>query len=127
MAMFDSLKSLAGLAGVMKDLPRMKRRMEEVKRQLVDRRVIGESGGGAVRVTADGTLRVHRIEIDPAIAASLASAHADSSRAMIERLLIEAVNGALDQSRATAERELTAVAEELGIPLPAGALSGLVS
>ena len=47
--MFGSLKDLAGLAGMMKDLPRMQARLAEVKEHLADLKVSAEGGGGAVR------------------------------------------------------------------------------
>lgn len=43
--MFDNLKGMAGLAGIMKDLPRLKQKMEEVKHRLGEIIVEAETGG----------------------------------------------------------------------------------
>jgi len=122
--MFESLKGMAGLAGLMKDLPRIKRRMEEARQRLGACLVTGEAGGGAVRVHADGAMRVHRIEIDRALLAGLVEGNGERDHQAAEQLLADAVNEALRQSRRTAELEIAAAAEELDIPIPAGALSG---
>ena len=37
--MLNNLKSMAGLAGLLKDLPRIKARMEELKQSLADQTV----------------------------------------------------------------------------------------
>ena len=58
--MFGGLKDLAGLAGMMKDLPKMQARLAEVKEHLADVKVCAEGGGGAVRVIANGTSKSNR-------------------------------------------------------------------
>jgi DNA-binding protein YbaB len=40
------MKDLAGLAGMMKDLPKMQARLAEVKNHLADLKVCAEGGGG---------------------------------------------------------------------------------
>ena len=47
--MFDSLKGMAGMAGLMRDLPKLKARMQRVKEDLNRITVTAETGGGAVR------------------------------------------------------------------------------
>ena len=124
--MFDNLKNLAGLAGMMKDLPRMKARFEEVKRELESKAVTAESGGGAVRATATGSLRIVSIEVEPALLKGLVDLEQEEDRAMASDLITAAVNAALTKARELAERELAAAANELGIPLPAGGLGGML-
>jgi hypothetical protein len=50
--MFDNLKGLGSLAGIMKDLPKMKAALEDAKARLADLTVEAETAGGAVRVAA---------------------------------------------------------------------------
>ncbi len=124
--MLNNLKSMAGLAGLLKDLPKIKTRMKELKVSLAERTVTGEAGGGAVRVTATGLLRVASIDLDHAL---LSGFNADADRdqkAMAEDLIADAVNNALQEARAMAEREAAGVADELGLPLPPGGLGGLI-
>ena len=125
--MFDNLKGMAGLAGMMKDLPRIKAKIDEVKSTLGHLSVEAETGGGAVRATANGRLEVTGIRIDPAIFGALIDGGAESDRAMAEDLITGAVNAALAKAREAAEQEFAAAAQELGVPLPPGGLGGLMS
>lgn len=124
--MFDSLKNLAGLAGIMKDMPRIKRQLEEIKQKLGKQTVTAERGGGAVRATVTGLMQVVSIETEPALLAGLVKSGSENDRAAAQDLIVEALNAALELARAQAEREFNAAAAELGLPLPPGALNGLL-
>ena len=124
--MLDNLKSMANVAGLLKDLPKIKQRMVALKDQLGRQTVTGETGGGAVRVTATGLLRVVSIEVDPAMLAGLVDATDPQDKAIAEDLIAGAVNTALRNARELAEKEAAAVAGELGLPFPTGGLGGLV-
>lgn len=124
--MFDSLKNLAGLAGIMKDMPRIKRRLEEIKQKLGRQTVTAERGGGVVRATVTGLMQVVSIEAEPALLAGLVKSGSENDRAAAQDLIVEALNAALELARALAEREFNAAAAELGLPLPPGALNGLL-
>ena|SRR5687768_9218507 len=125
--MFEGLKNMAGMAGLMRDLPKIKARMDQVKQDLSNITVEAETGGGAVRVTANGQLRIIGLQVDqPLISALVDSSNADD-RAMAEDLIIGAVNAALEKSRQRAEQELAAVAQDLNLPLPPGGLGGLMT
>ncbi len=125
--MFDNLKGMAGIAGLMKDLPRIKEAMEEVKANLRDLRVDAETGGGAVRAVASGDLQIVSINIDAAMLGGLVDPEADGDRALAQELIVGAVNAALRKAREAAEQEFSSKANELGMPIPAGGLGGLLS
>ena len=125
--MLDNLKSMAGLAGLLKDLPKIKERMSALKEQLDQQTTVGETGGGAVRVTATGLMRVVSIEVDPALLAGLVDSTDPQDKAMAEDLITGAVNTALRNARDMAEKEAAAVAGELGLPMPPGGLAGFMS
>ena len=125
--MFDNLKGMAGLAGIMKDLPKIKAKMEEVKQRLGELTVDAETGGGAVRATANGQLRLVSLHIDQAILSGFVDAANPDDRIIAEELIIGAVNTALEKARELAEQEMSGAAGELGLPLPPGGLSGLIS
>ncbi len=124
--MFD-LKGLAGMAGLMKDLPRLKARMEEMKRRLADLSCEAETGGGAVRVTVNGQLQVVSLQVDQVLLAGLVDPGNADDRAMAEDLVAGAVNSAIEKARQMAEQEFASVARELGLPLPPGVLGGLLT
>ncbi len=125
--MFDNLKGMADVAGLLKDLPRIKAKFEEVKQNLGEKNVTSETGGGAVSVTANGLMKIVSIEIDPALMSGLADASNPDDKVIAEDLIAGAVNAALTKARELAEGEMAEAAGELGIPLPAGGLGGLIS
>lgn len=124
--MFDSLKGMAGMAGIMRDLPKLKARMERVKDDLNQIQVTAETGGGAVRATANGQLRLIRIEVDQPLMAGLVDSSNRDDRAMAEDLIVGAVNAAMEKARERAEKEFAAAAQDLNLPIPAGGLGGLL-
>ncbi|MCH6551056.1 MAG: YbaB/EbfC family nucleoid-associated protein [Planctomycetes bacterium] len=125
--MLEGFKGMAGLAGILKDLPKIKARMEQVKQRLGEMTVSAETGGGAVRVTANGQLRVISLDIDQTLLGGLVDAANPDDHALAEELIAGAVNTALEKAREMAQRELAAAAGELGLPVPPGGLGGLFS
>ena len=125
--MFENLKGLGSLAGIMKDLPKMKEKMEQVKARLAEITVDAETGGGAVRATANAQLRLLSLTIDQALLSGLVDSTNPDDRAMAEDLVVGAVNAALEKAREAAEQEMKAAAGEMGLPIPPGGLEGLLS
>jgi DNA-binding protein YbaB len=109
--MFEGLKGMAGMASLMKDLPKMQQRMEEVKRSLADLRVEASSAGNRVRVVATGAMEIVQVDIDPGGGEDLGP------------LVRETVNTALEMARQEGARQLAEAAAELGLPMPPGGLS----
>ena len=125
--MFDQLKAMKELGGLMKDLPKMKARMEEVKARLEATEVEAETGGGAVRAKVTAAMKVVSIDIDPAMMGALVDPSSESDRGLAADLVTGAVNAALTKARAAAEAEIQRAASEFNLPIPAGTLSGLMS
>jgi hypothetical protein len=123
--MFEALKGMAGLTGIMKDLPRIKQRMEEVKAELAERTVEATAGGGAVVAVADGRLRIREVRIDPAMLGAIADAGDEGDRQLAEDLVAGAVNAALEKAQEMITTRLGDVAKELGLPIPDG-IAGLL-
>jgi DNA-binding protein YbaB len=124
--MFDNLKGMASAASLLKDLPKLKAQMETIKARLGEVMVEAETGGGAVRVVANGKLRVISINLDEAMLAGLVGGTSPDDRAMAEDLISGAVNAALTKAREAAEAEVRRAASELGLPIPPAALDGLM-
>ncbi|HWB19471.1 MAG TPA: YbaB/EbfC family nucleoid-associated protein [Phycisphaerales bacterium] len=126
--MFDSLKSMASLAGLMKDMPRIKAKFEHVKAELAETTVKAEEGGGAVSVTANGAMQILSVEVHPILLASLVNANAGGNDlGYAQNLIRDCVNAALLKSRQAAERAIAQAADDLGIQLPTSMVSGLLS
>jgi hypothetical protein len=81
----------------------VQRRMAEAQAGLAAKTVDAESGGGLVRVTANGRGEIVRLHLDPQCV------DARDVR-MLEDLVVAATNKALGEARALAERELGALA-----------------
>jgi DNA-binding protein YbaB len=125
--MFENLKGMAGVAGLLKDLPRIKQKLAETKERLGGMTVDAETGGGAVRVTANGLLKIVSVEVDAPLLSGLVDPALEQDRAIAEDLIAGAVNTALQKARELAEQEMGAAAGELGLPMPPGGLGGLIS
>ena len=125
--MIDSLKNMAGLAGLMKDLPKIKAKMAEVREQLGELIVEAETGGGAVRAKANGLLRVVAVDVDQALLSGLVDSANPDDRAMAQDLIMGAVNAALTKAREAAEQQMAEAAGEMGLPMPPGGLGSLMT
>ncbi|MCP4837542.1 MAG: YbaB/EbfC family nucleoid-associated protein [Phycisphaera sp.] len=124
--MFDALKGMAGLGNLMKDLPRVKERLERAKGELADMTVEAEVGGGAVVAIADGSMRIREVRIDPAMMGVLVDGDGEQDRSMAQDLVASAVNAALSRAQDMISTHLQEAAAELGLPLPPGGLPGLL-
>lgn len=125
--MFEQFKGMAVMAGLMKDLPRIRARLDALRRELGEARLTGESGGGAVRVTADGLMRIVGVDVDPERLARLVDPGDPADAALAGELIAEAVNAALARARQRVDSELSDAATELGLPIPPGILGKLLS
>lgn len=108
--MFEGLKNMGAMASLMKDLPAMQARMEEVRASLSDLRVSSGAGAGAVQVTVGGDMVVHDVKIN--------AAAADGQD--LEVLVAMAVNDAIGLAQSAARERLSQAAADMGIPLPPG-------
>lgn len=62
--MFEGLKGLGDMAGMMKKVMEMKNRMEEIKEALGKEHVEGSAAGGMVRVQMSGKMEVLDLKIE---------------------------------------------------------------
>lgn len=124
--MFEGLKNMAGLAGIMKDMPRIKQKLEDVKAKLARMELTAETGGGTVKAIVNGRMRVVAVHVDPAMMAGLVDASSDADRALAEELIAGAVNAGLEKAQQQAAEEFQAAAQELGLPMPPGGLAGVM-
>lgn len=124
--MFDAFKNFGAMAGLVKDLPRIKARMEDVRRRAESTRVAASSGGGAVTVVATGRMRIESIVIEPALFAAFAPRGDAEDRAIAADLVREAVNGALEAAQMRTAEMLAEAARDLNLPISAEELKGLL-
>jgi DNA-binding YbaB/EbfC family protein len=102
------------LASLFAKAQEAQKRLAEVQRDLAHRRIEASSGGGMVRATVTGALRVLEIEIEPSL-------FAGGDREMLQDLTAAAVNAALARAQEVAQQELQRASLALGLPTGAPA------
>jgi DNA-binding YbaB/EbfC family protein len=84
----------------------MQGRIGELQKELAARRFDASSGGGMVKATVSGALRVLAIEIEPSLLDS-------GDRAMLQDLVAAAVNAALTQAEQSVQQELARMQQSM--------------
>lgn len=103
----DKLPGMGDMAGMLKQLRQMQGELAKAQKQLARETVTAEAGKGAVKITVTGDQRVTELHIDPELLSS-----GDAKR--LSKLLQEAFNKALDDSREMAKKRLGPLASGLG-------------
>lgn len=99
-----------GLGNLLKQAQKMQEEMKAAQERLAQEEVIGESGGGMVKVTINGQYQASRVEIDPSLLSD--------DKEMLEDLITAAFNAATQR---VGEKMKENVAElTAGLPLPPG-------
>lgn len=123
-SVFDKLKAMGAVAGLLKD----KEKVREIGARIRDRaeqtRASGEAGGGAVRVTVDGRMRVLEVELTPALVAGMAAD--EQTRELAGNLVAEAVNAANATAQVMMKTVIEKEARELGLGDLGEQLGGLL-
>ncbi len=114
--MFDQMKNLKQLAGLLGNTSELRERFEQMQRELESKTVTADAGAGAVRVTANGKMRITAVELDPAMIAVLAGEGEQADREMIEQLVLSATNEALERAQELVRQELTQATGGLNLP-----------
>ncbi len=85
--------------GMMAQIQKLQKQMEEAQAQLAIETVTATAGGGAIKVTMTGDQKCKAVEISPDLLK-------DADAEMLQDLVLSAVNMALDQSRELAEKKM---------------------
>lgn len=89
---FNRGPAMGGQAGMMQQLQRMQKQMEEAQAKLAEETVTVTTGGGAIKVVMTGDQKCKSVEISPEFLK-------DADAEMLQDMVLSAVNMALDQSR----------------------------
>ena len=100
----------AGLGGLLKQAQKMQEEMQQAQARLAQEEVIGEAGGGMVKVTMNGQHEVKRVEIDPSLMGD--------DKEMLEDLIAAAANAAVQRVAEKVKENMSALTS--GLPLPPG-------
>ena len=95
---------------LMKQAQAMQASMQKAQAEIANIEVVGESGGGMVKITMNGRHEVKRVQIEPAIAGE--------DREMLEDLIAAAANDAVHKVEARVQEKMASLTA--GMQLPPG-------
>lgn len=98
----EFMKGKPGMQNLMKQVQKMQEKMGEVQAQLENKTITADSGGGMVKVTANGRQQIVKIEMEKEVVDP-------EDIEMLEDLIVAAVNKALEESNAMAQEEMAKV------------------
>lgn len=107
--MFDAMKNLGSLPGLMAKAREMESRMKAMQEELGRKTVSADAGGGIVEATCNGRRELVRVRID-------ISRFDPNDTEMLEDLIVSAVSAAQTKAEDLAKSEMQRMASELGIP-----------
>jgi hypothetical protein len=87
------------MGGMMQQMQRLQEQLMRTQEELAQETLVHSAGGGAIKITLTGDQRIQAVEIDPDLIK-------DGDVEMLQDLILTAVNGALDASRALAAERL---------------------
>ena len=99
---------MAGLGDILKNAQKIKAEMDRLQAEAAARTVEGSAGGGMVTVVANGKGEVLSVKIDPEAA--------KEDLAMLQDLVMAAVNDALRKTRELLSQEISRLTGGFGIP-----------
>ena len=96
---------------LMKQAQAMQENMQKAQAEIASIEVIGEAGGGMVRVTMNGRHEVKRVQIEPTVSAVSAE-----DREMLEDLIAAAANDAVHKVEARVQEKMASITAGLQLP-----------
>src|SRR2546423_14863805 len=107
--MFDNLKNLANLPGLMQKAREMQEKVKQMQDEAGRKQVSADSGGGMVTAIVTGRLELVKIRID--------QTKVDvNDTEMLEDLIVAAVNAAQAKAAEMMRQEMQRLASEAGLP-----------
>ena len=99
------------LSALMKQAQALQEKFQEMQEQAASKTVTAESGGGMVRTTVDGTMRVRSVEIDKSLLAA-------GDIAMLQDLIVVAINEGLKRAQELVAAEMGKLGPFGGLKIP---------
>ncbi|HLP16817.1 MAG TPA: YbaB/EbfC family nucleoid-associated protein [Bacteroidota bacterium] len=113
-----NIPGLGNMQGMLKQVQEMQAKIARVQEELEQKTVTAESGGGMVRVVANGKQKIVQIKIEREVI------NPDESD-MLEDLIVAAVNKALDEAAALSRAEMAKATSGMLPNIPGLTLPGL--
>jgi len=93
---------------MIKQAEAMQAKMQKAQAEIETLEVVGESGGGMVKVTMTGKHQVKRVQIEPAVAGE--------DREMLEDLIAAAINDAVQKVDVRVQEKMASLTAGLQLP-----------
>ena len=107
--MFDNLKNLANLPGMLAKAREMQEKMKSMQEELARQQVSADAGGGMVSAVVNGRLELVKIRIDK-------SKIDPNDTEMLEDLIVAAVSAAQSKATDMMKEEMNKMAADAGLP-----------
>ena len=88
-----------GFGNIMKQAQKFQEQMLEIQKEIGEKTVEGSSGGGMVKVTANGRQEILEVNIDPEVVDA-------EDTELLEDLILAAVNNAMEKAKNMMEEEM---------------------
>jgi DNA-binding YbaB/EbfC family protein len=99
------------LADLMQQAQAFQEKLKQMQEEAASKTVEAQSGGGMVKVVADGSMRIRRITVEPALIGA-------NDKAMLEDLIVVAVNDALARAQQMVTEEMGKLGSMAGLKIP---------
>ncbi|MGB5425234.1 MAG: YbaB/EbfC family nucleoid-associated protein [Gammaproteobacteria bacterium] len=97
-----------GLGNLMKQAQEMQANMQKAQEEIASMEVIGESGGGMVKITMTGKYEARRVSIDDSLLGD--------DKDMLEDLVAAAINDAAHKVEASTQERMAGLTTGLNLP-----------
>lgn len=97
-----------GIGNLMKQAQKMQEEMQRAQEELARAEIIGEAGGGMVKVTMNGRHEVKRVEIDPSLMGD--------DKEMLEDLIAAACNDVVHRIEEQTKEQMSGLTAGLNLP-----------
>ncbi|HEX6636053.1 MAG TPA: YbaB/EbfC family nucleoid-associated protein [Steroidobacteraceae bacterium] len=101
---------MRGGGNMMKQAMALQASMKKAQEEIANMEVVGEAGGGMVKVTMTGKHEVKRVQIEPQVISE--------DREMLEDLIAAAINDAVNKVETQTQQRMSSVMS--GVALPPG-------
>jgi len=112
------MAGLPNMSGMLKQIQKMQEKMAQVQEGLESKTVVGEAGGGMVKVTANGKQRLTQVQIDKEVVNP-------EDIEMLEDLVLAASNKALEDAGKMAQEEIARATNGMLPNIPGMNLPGI--
>ena len=97
-----------GIGNMMKQAQALQANMQKAQAEIAAMEIVGESGGGMVKITMNGKHEAKRVQIDPSVPLD--------DREMIEDLVAAAINDAAQRMEAATQQRMSSVMGGMNLP-----------